>query len=163
MATELERTVRQNWAWRKRGKVRWLPLPVDTLGIREMYLIAGFYYVLTCVETEFEESLVDDLDNVFFDLTDQEFASKAWYTNVDDETYVLSGIFDDPYAESNPDTTIGLQSIMPQFKCELADVINEVRKGDKIKICVRGVNRRFKVIESQPDGTGLTVLMLHKY
>lgn len=161
MATELERTVRQNWAWRKRGKARWLPLPIDTFTLREMYLIQGFYWLVTCTESDFEKSLVEDLDNVFFN-TD-EFASKGIYTNVDGNSYELTGIFDDPYEESNPDTTIGLQSIHPQFKCELADIIDGVRKNDSIKICVRGTNRRFKIIESQPDGTGLTVLMLHQY
>lgn len=161
MATDLERTVRQNWAWRKRGKSRWLPLPVDTLGIREMYILTGNYFVTSCSITDFEQDLITDLEDVFFNA--QEHASKAWYTNVDEETYMLYGIFDDPYAESVPDTTIGLQSIGPRFKVELAKVINGVRKDDRIKICVRGVNRRFKVIESQPDGTGLTELILHQY
>jgi len=164
MATELENTVRQYWAWRRRGKVRWLPLPVDTIDIPDMYLIAGFFFVLSCVETEFEADLRTDLEDTFFNIADdvQEFASIAWYTNVDQETYILAGIFDDPYEDSNPDNAIGLQSIGPTFKCELAKIINTPRKDDSIKVCVRGVNRRFKVIESRPDGTGLTVLILHK-
>lgn len=160
MATELEKTVRKNWAWRKRGKVRWLPLPIDKIGIPEMYLIQGFYFLIICTPSDFADDLEADINDVFLNI--EEFATKGYYTDVEDNMYEIPGIYDDPYEESLPETTIGIQSRGPRFKVQESDLITGVRKGDKINICVRGDNKSFEIVEKQPDGVGLVDLILHE-
>lgn len=156
MATDLEHKVRRMWAWRKRGAVRWLPLPRDTLGIPAMYTLLGLFYLPGyCTPSEFQECLEADLNDVFFNTDD--FAVNALYTDVDDSSYVIPGIYNYPYSEPIPDTTIGVQSIAPVFKVQESDIIGEVRKGDRLKLC----QGSFRIISAKPDGVGCLDLILH--
>ena len=157
MPTELQQTVRRHWAWRKRGDVRWLPMPIDTIDVPAMYTLLGLYYLSNgCEPTDFLLALEDDLHDVFFDL--ENFAVLALYTTVEGDSYQIPGIYNYPYEEAIPDVTAGMQSVAPVFKVQETDIIGSVRKGDRLKLC----HGSFKILEAKPDGVGCLDLTLHR-
>lgn len=118
--------------------------------------------VVVCPTTVFTDRLLDDIDEVF--LNTEEFAIVGTYTTATGVTFDINGIFDAAYIESNPEVTMGLQSIGPMFKCSLQNILDnggctDVKQGDIIAIC--GIE--YQIVESHPDGLGLTNLILHKY
>lgn len=141
-----------------RGYITDVPSPEVIVGeISTGTLLASSMIIPAQCKNEFRTELDEDIDGVF--LAEDEFTVQAVYTDVDANSYMIYGIFDDPFAMSQPDTEIGLQSIGPTFKCKLSDIEDisgEVRKGDKILIC----EREYSIQESQPDGVGLTTLIL---
>jgi len=155
---------RRKWRWLKAGFIQIMPYPNGRITQADAQMINNILYIAvhSCPETDFSKLLSNDIDDVFLNVT--EFAVTGLFIDVDDNRYSLEGIFDDPYVESIPDTILGVQSVGPTFKCKLKDIMDKstnrgVRKGDHIQLC--GID--YDIIESQPDGVGLTVLILQKF
>ncbi len=156
-------TLRRRWRWLRVGQTQIQPYPNGGLTIEDKAMLNGHLVLIgTCVPTPFTEMLKDDIDEVF--LNTDEFAIDGLYNTVDDESFTIQGIFDDPYALANPSVTVGMQSIGPTFKCELADINDNSlglgpRKGDTLEVC----GTVYQVVIHKPDGVGLVVLYLQKY
>lgn len=104
----------------------------------------------------FRDILEEDLQDVFFDT--KEFARVGVYTPLSGTPFNLKGILDYPFEEVLPGTSVGVQGTSPKFKCREADLKYGVSKGDKITIKLIEYN----VKENQPDGTGISDLILQK-
>lgn len=122
---------------------------------------AGFlsHFPIDCPKTPFEQLLFDDINEVF--LNDSEFAVIGMYTDKFSKTYEIKGIFNDPHVESDPDTTIGVTSQKPSFRCELSEITKRsgsVNRGDQIEVCPN----IYEVVDTQPNGVGMTTLILHE-
>lgn len=98
------------------------------------------------------QAVFDDLDAF---LATDEFAVSATVHLQDGGTRVITGIFDDPYLN----TELGeyeVDTSRPRFACKQADVIN-LSRGDTVEID----GETFDIITSaQPDGTGMALLEL---
>jgi len=160
MATEEQNRRRARWRWLRAGQNQFMPYPDDEIDIYDRYMINGFLFFVTCTPSDFQSELNTDINEVF--LNPLEFATTAIYTDADNNSFPINGIYDDPYQEVIPETEIGIQSQGPRFKVNLCDLVNPVRPGDKIKICVCNKSQRFTIIKSEPDGVGLTDLILHR-
>jgi len=79
----------------------------------------------------------------------------------------IAGIFDDEHASFDPNRFMGgpeyaqqmgakFTSSGPKFSCRLSDLPDGGKKGSKL--AVNG--KTYRVHERQPDGTGMTVLVL---
>lgn len=92
----------------------------------------------------FDETLSD-----FFDT--RGFAVTALF----DGSVSVDGIFDAEYVEAFPGAE-GVQTAAPRFTCAAADVPSPVGKFIEIESVA------YRIKESQPDGTGIAVLVLRK-
>jgi len=86
----------------------------------------------------------EDLGEFF---NDDEMADSAIISGSD-----VLGIFDNQFAEVH-----GIESMRPIFTCPESDVLN-VKHGDELSID----SSSYKVVGTQPDGTGLISLVLEK-
>ena len=156
MATLAAQRRRAYWRWLKSGFSQVLPYPDDVFDVKDKYMINNAIWVIgSCVVTEFQTMLDTDVDDVFL----QEFAIDAYYETYDSHLYNIKGIFNDPYVESIPDTEIGVQSIGPILRVDTNDMPPAgYHQGDKIKIC----NVTYRIIRAEPNGVGITDLILHK-
>lgn len=69
----------------------------------------------------------------------------------------LNGIFDDDYLGVDPGIPIEVESSTPMFNCQSSKLIYPKNENDTI--IIRGV--KYLVVSYQPDGTGMTDLILH--
>jgi len=94
--------------------------------------------------------LVDD----FFDPDD--FAVEAIYTNEAGDKTTIYVIFDDAHS-STVAGGVEYENTAPMAKCKTADV------SDANHSCTLEIDSvTYKVIETQPDGSGITTLILSK-
>ncbi len=93
---------------------------------------------------------------VFFDIDD--FATASSYTPTGGSASTLDGIFDSKFFEVDPISGVGVVSAQPRFICTTADLPSGAAAGDAIT--VDGTAYTVRVI--QPDGTGITTLVLEK-
>lgn len=80
-----------------------------------------------------------------------------WDSGLYEGATTIQGIFDNDYQEVIDDSGVGAESSQPVFLCRTADV-SSAAHGDTLVVnstnyVVRGV---------QPDGTGMTLLMLEE-
>ena len=71
---------------------------------------------------------------------------------------IVNGIFDNNLLEGDPLSCVGVVSAQPRFICATADLPNGAVAGDAIT--VDGTAYTVRVI--QPEGTGVTTLVLEK-
>jgi hypothetical protein len=98
-------------------------------------------------------TLADDITNdIDLFLRTSEFAKTAIYNGIQ----VINVIFDNESVgvDLGPET---VETLAPQALCKTSD-IPSVRHGDTLKID----DVTYKVIGAEPDGTGLTKVMLSK-
>jgi len=86
----------------------------------------------------------------------EDFAVEGSYSNAADaathptNASTVNGIFDEKYVEVN-----GMGAVRPTFTCATSDVSDA---GDGAKVTISGVV--YTVRSPQPDGTGVTMLVL---
>ena len=93
---------------------------------------------------------------VFFDTDD--FATASSYTPSGGSASTVNGIFDNEFFEVDPLSGVGVVSAQPRFICTTADLPSGAAAGDAIT--VDGTAYTVRVI--QPEGTGVTTLVLEK-
>ena len=89
-------------------------------------------------------------------LDTDDFAVSATFTPVVGDPSTITGIFDAEYFEIDGDS-VGVAGSQPMFLCKTADVA-AAKFGDALT--VNAVN--YKIVNIQPDGTGLTMLILEQ-
>lgn len=97
-----------------------------------------------------------DLEEQFFN-TD-EFAVTASYLYKDGNSQVLKGIFDNEFMMVDVEAGAEIQSAHPVFWIQSSDLKKAPDRGDELTI--EGII--YKVITGEPDGTGVTMLQLHR-
>jgi len=98
--------------------------------------------------------MLTDIADVFLD-TD-EFADEAVWVDSGDESHTINGIFDEESEQVNPADGM-IETTAPQFECASADVSGASR-GDSVTVS----GTTYYIIAIQPDGTGMTTLILSK-
>jgi len=88
-------------------------------------------------------------------LSTGEFAVTATYQPSSGPARTVRGIFDSAYQLADPGAYTGVASAEPAFTCRSSDV-SGARQGEALT--VNGTTYRIRT--PQPDGTGVTVLML---
>jgi len=104
----------------------------------------------------FKDCLITDLD-VFINL--DEFAIPVVYNSPKNSIVgkVINGIFTDEFEVDSPGTEISVQSLAPVVRVKTLDIPNEkVRPGDFVTI--KSID--YVIKDDQPDGTGITDLIL---
>jgi hypothetical protein len=94
----------------------------------------------------FKNDLINDLDTF---LNSDEFADDITYNSV-----TIQGIFDDEFS-SAVQGEMGIESTVPQVLVKTSDVVG-IAHADLMTIN----STVYKVIGIQPDGTGMTMLLL---
>ncbi len=104
----------------------------------------------------FKECLKDDLDTF---INEKEFAVAVSYNSPANGVVglAISGIFTDEFEQAAPETDMQVQSIAPVVRVKTCEIPNEkVRPGDWVTI----ESVEYIIKEDQPDGTGITDLIL---
>ena len=102
------------------------------------------------IETDADRLLFLDLDD---------FAVTATYTPVTGGASTsVKGIFDAASAAIEVGLEVSISSTSPQFHCRTSDLTNGGKQRDTFVIS--GVT--YKAKDVQPDGTGMTVVMLER-
>lgn len=96
----------------------------------------------------------ENLDD-FLDVGD--FAEAATYTPDGGAAVSINGIFDLTYVDIETGGGVPISGLKAVFTCKASDVAAEP-EGDTVT--ARGVN--YTIMVHQPDGTGLTLLVLEK-
>lgn len=92
-------------------------------------------------------------------LNTDEFGVEATYTPVSGgASSTVKGIFDAATQAIEVGLEVAISSTSPQFQCRTADLTNGGKQRDTFVIA--GVT--YKAKDVQPDGTGMTVVMLEK-
>lgn len=102
----------------------------------------------------FKESLAADLSNVFFNTA--EFAEEVTWTPLTGTAQTIAVLWDDPYRAANP-VSGQVEDTAPQCLAPTAN-IGGMTQGDMITR--QGTD--YYVIEMQPDGSGITTVVLSK-
>jgi len=97
-----------------------------------------------------------DEDLTAFFSTD-DFAVTATWTPDGDTSSTITGIFDNEYIEGIGGGEVDFEASQPMFLVKTADVPN-VAQGDQLYFN----NTYYRIVNVQPDGTGLTVLILEE-
>ena len=97
----------------------------------------------------------DDL-TIFFSIDD--FGLAGSYTLNGGATSTINGIYDNEFLEVDPQSGVGIVSAEPRFMCRSSDVPATAAPGDAL--VVNSINYTVRVI--QPDGTGVTTLVLER-
>lgn len=105
--------------------------------------------------TTFQNQMEKDLNEGFFNI--EEFAIPVTITYKDGYSHIVNAIFDNEYVTVDADAGVEVMSRMPVIWMQETKYKRQYNAG--CKVCVQGVN--YQVIEPQPDGTGLLVLVLH--
>lgn len=87
-----------------------------------------------------------------------DFGTTATYTLVAGGVSSIVGIFDNEFFEADPQANVTYASAQPRFLVQTADLPSGADYGDSITI--NSVNYKVRII--QPDGTGMTTLVLEK-
>lgn len=92
---------------------------------------------------------------IFFEVDD--FAVTASYTPQGGSPVAVRGIYDQEYLELDSGGSVAFAINQPRFQCASASVASAA-EGDTL--VVSGVTYKITVV--QPDGTGVTTLVLEK-
>ena len=92
---------------------------------------------------------------VFFEADD--FAVAATYTPDGGSPVTISGIFDNEFFEADAGGMVSVAIQQPRFQCSTSSV-SGAEEGDAL--VVNGVSYTIRVV--QPDGTGVTMLVLEE-
>ena len=92
---------------------------------------------------------------IFFEAND--FAVTASYTPQGGSSANILGIYDQEYLELDSGGSVAFAINQPRFQCDTASVPSAA-EGDTL--VVSGIN--YKIVVVQPDGTGVTTLVLEK-
>lgn len=109
------------------------------------------------IRSSFQQDLEDDLDNVFFH-NSPEFSEQIQYIHKDGVVENFLGVFDNEYTGVNIEAGAQIMSSAPVVWMHSSKFRHRPTKGDKV--IVRGI--RFQLTEYQPDGTGVSMLILHR-
>jgi hypothetical protein len=90
-------------------------------------------------------------------LDEEDFGTEAIYTH-EGNPVPITGIYEDEYIETDPQSGVGVSSSQPRFTCQSDDLPDDADEGDNMLI--DGVNYTVKVI--QPDGTGMSMVILEE-
>jgi len=93
---------------------------------------------------------------VFFDTDD--FAAASSYTSTGGSASTVNGIFYNEFFEVDPLSGVGVVSAQPRFICATADLPSGAASGDAITVD----STAYTVRVIQPEGTGVTTLVLEK-
>ncbi len=93
----------------------------------------------------------ENLD-AFFSTDD--FAVSATWTPDGDTSSAITGIFDNEYSDASGGE-VDFEASQPTFLVQTADV-PDVAQGDQLFVN----SRYYRIVNVQPDGTGLTLLIL---
>lgn len=106
---------------------------------------------------DFVDSLDADLGSVFFGEGD--FTEPATYNPASGVSYPVNVLYDDPYAEPNPQGGgAKVQTRAPVIMVQESAITGGAGPGDTVT--VRGVT--YKVISAEPNGVGVLTLALHR-
>jgi len=97
----------------------------------------------------------DDWD-VF--LSSEDFATLAAWETLEGETAELEGIFQDAHEVVLSGDTIGASTVMPALTVATSQLPTTAAEGDDLEI--RGIN--YRVADLQPDGSGMTRVILER-
>ena len=97
--------------------------------------------------TTFKQDIISDIDDTFLD--SDEFAVDVTY-----KAATIQGIFDDGFIDS-ADDDIAVESTAPQVQVNSTDVVGALH-GETMTIN----SVVYKITGIQPDGTGMTLIML---
>ena len=131
----------------------WVLAPTGIISLEAVQSVNVTSVSRSSLMTQFET----DLDNVFFG-NEFEFAENASYEHKNGITFVVKGIFDNEYTALDVESGAEIMSSTPVFWMQTSKFKEVPKAGDKMVI--RGI--RFKVTDSQPDGTGVSMLFLHR-
>lgn len=98
--------------------------------------------------------MLTDIDDIFMD-TD-EFADEAVWVDSGDDSHTINGIFDDESQQINPATGI-IETTAPQFQVASSG-ISGIARNETLTVN----ETTYYIIGIQPDGTGMTILLLSK-
>jgi len=101
------------------------------------------------VETEADRALM---------LNVGDFGTIASYTLSAGGNYSILGIFDNEYFEAEANTNVGFVSTQPRFVCTTASL--PATAGYNDTAVINTITYKVRVV--QPDGTGMTTLILEK-
>lgn len=87
-----------------------------------------------------------------------DFGTTATYTLVAGGSSSIVGIFDNEFFEADPQANVTYASAQPRFLVQTADLPSGADYGDSVTI--NSVHYKVRII--QPDGTGMTTLVLEK-
>lgn len=111
--------------------------------------------VTVIARNSFQQMMETDLDEGFFNC--EEFAEPITIFYKDGSSLPTCGIFDEEYTTVDPETTVEMQSRNPMVMIQTSDLTRQNFEIDYIVI--RGV--QYNAIVPEPDGTGVTDIMLH--
>lgn len=101
----------------------------------------------------------------WLDLTDsvlkhstETFGEAVTYWPKESPSFETTGVFDQAHIEVDPSSGMRIQSTTPRLGVRLSQLTAEPGEGDRVQI--RG--QVYEVVESQPDGQGGAVLILHR-
>lgn len=89
---------------------------------------------------------------------DDEFAVVATYQPRYGDAVEITGIFDAPHEAVDAGGEVAVSSFGPQLRVQTAALPCDIAAGDVVTIG----EDDFKVADFQPDGTGTTIIDLHK-
>lgn len=101
----------------------------------------------------------------WLDLTDsvlkhstETFGERVVYWPRESPSFEINGVFDAAYILVDPQSGVTIQSTTPRLGVRLSTLPMPPEEGDRVE--VRGVV--YEITESQPDGQGGAVLILHR-
>jgi hypothetical protein len=100
------------------------------------------------VETDVERAIFLEVDD---------FGSSATYTPLSGSPSTISGLFDNEYLAVDAGGSVPVAMQQPMFTC-LTSAVSSAQEGDTLLISTT----TYKVTNVQPDGQGMTVLMLQE-
>lgn len=92
---------------------------------------------------------------VFFAIND--FGVTAKYTRANSFQTEIKGIFENEFIDVESIGNVGVALVQPLFFCQTKDV-SQAAEGDKLTVN----NAEYTIRVVQPDGTGMTTLVLEK-
>lgn len=102
------------------------------------------------------DQLVTDLREVVFNTDD--FGHSVTYKPATGSQYSMTGMFDDSFAEVDPNSGAVVTSTNPKFLTAQAFIVSGPKKGDQLIFA--GVT--YNVVQPRPRGLHLVDLILHK-
>ena len=119
---------------------------------------AGSPTIKVYIRDELLDLLEDDINDVFIQPSEGDFAIDVAYTHVTGETAVLTGIFDDPHTNVNLQSDAEFNTIKPQIRIQESKLLREIKKDDTLE--VKG--NLYFVENYIGDGVGIIRLFLRK-
>lgn len=102
---------------------------------------------------------VESADDRLVFLDADEFGVEATFAGLADP---VVGVFDAEYfGDLEGVAGVAIETTQPVFRCRSADVAS-IANGAAVTIPVNGADTAYTVTSKQPDGTGMTVLLLQE-